>query len=108
MRLAGGQGMRLAGGQTLRLDEPTERRLGLQLLRFGELVAAVAQSLRPNLLTDYLYELSGNFMSFYEQCPVLRAEDADLRASRLALCELTAQTLETGLGLLGIRVVERM
>ena len=47
-------------------------------------------------------------MSFYEACPVLKAETDALRASRLKLCDLTARALRIGLDLLGIRVVERM
>ena len=62
---------------------------------------------RPNLLANYLLELARAFHSFFEACPVLKSEAA-ARASRLALCELTARILSTGLGLLGIRCPERM
>ena len=47
-------------------------------------------------------------MAFYEACPVLKAEDEALRASRLRLCDGVARTLATGLDLLGIEVMERM
>jgi arginyl-tRNA synthetase len=47
-------------------------------------------------------------MRFYETCPVLKADTDQQRASRLRLCDLTARTLQIGLDLLGIRVVERM
>jgi arginyl-tRNA synthetase len=47
-------------------------------------------------------------MSFYEQCPVLSAENAATTASRLRICDLTARTLRLGLGLLGIPTLERM
>jgi arginyl-tRNA synthetase len=47
-------------------------------------------------------------MSFYENCPVVQAPDAQTYASRLRLSELTARALSIGLGLLGIGTLERM
>ena len=88
-------------------DADAELALARQLVRFGEVVPTVLDDFRPNLLAIYLLELARSFHSFYEACPVLKAEGA-ARASRLALCELTARVLERGLGLLGIRVPERM
>ncbi len=88
--------------------EPAERALALRIARFAETIDGVAAGLRINLLTDYLYELSGAFMKFYESCPVLGADTPQQRASRLKLCDLTARTLRVGLDLLGIRVLERM
>jgi arginyl-tRNA synthetase len=52
--------------------------------------------------------LANEFSTFFENCPVLKAESDQRRDSRLALCDLTARTLKFGLGLLGIEVVERM
>ena len=90
------------------LGHPAERALALRILRFVETVESVAAGLRINLLTEYLYDLAGAFMKFYESCPVLAAPEADLRVSRLRLCDLAARVLRVGLDLLGIRVVERM
>jgi len=90
------------------LAEPPERALGLKLAQFPETVDAVARECLPNLLCGYLYDLAGAFMSFYESCPVLKAEDDATRASRLLLCQLTARTIRTGLGLLGIETLEQM
>ncbi|UCD27399.1 MAG: arginine--tRNA ligase, partial [Planctomycetota bacterium] len=97
----------LADGK-ISLTEPAERLLGRQILRFAETIDSVCQGSRINLLTDYLYELAGAFMKFYESCPVLKADTDDQRASRLKLCDLAARTLRIGLNLLGIRTVERM
>ncbi|MFW6133170.1 MAG: arginine--tRNA ligase [Planctomycetota bacterium] len=91
----------------VRLSESDERALGVKLVQFPETLDAVARESLPNLLCAYLYDLAGAFMGFYESCPVLKAE-ADLRASRLALCDLTARTIATGLDLLGIATLERM
>jgi arginyl-tRNA synthetase len=90
------------------LQDPTEIALALKLSRFAEAVPSVIDDFRPNLLANYLYELATTFHSFYEACPVLKPEVAAFRASRLTLCRATATVLRTGLGLLGIRVPERM
>lgn len=92
----------------LRLDAPAERTLGLELLRFSEALDRVAAEYKPNHLTAYLFDLAQHFSTFYEQCPVLKAENETARDSRLLLCDLVARTLEKGLELLGIQTVERM
>ncbi|MDO5554394.1 MAG: arginine--tRNA ligase [Planctomycetia bacterium] len=90
------------------ITEPAERDLALTLLRFGEALQGVVKEYRPNQLTAYLYELANRYSSFFEQCPVLRAEEDATRRSRLLLCDLTAKTIRKGLELLGIETVERM
>lgn len=92
----------------IRLDHPAERALGLELLRFAEALEFTVADYRPNQLTTYLFELANRFSTFFEECPVLKAETPALGDSRLLLCDLTARTIERGLGLLGIEVVERM
>ncbi len=94
-------------GDGIAVEEPAERGLVLQLLQFGATVASVAESLEPHRLCNYLYELATRYHRFFEACPVLKSE-GEQRDARLALCKLTALTLERGLGLLGIDVVERM
>jgi arginyl-tRNA synthetase len=95
-------------GESLSIDHPAERELGLELLRFSEALDAVVTDYRPNHLTSYLFELANRFSTFYEQCPVLKADTPEQRRNRLALCDLTARTLRLGLSLLGINVVEKM
>jgi arginyl-tRNA synthetase len=91
----------------LKLAAPEEIALAKYLLNFGQSLEAVAEDFRPNLLCTYLYELAGKFTSFYENCPVLKANEAT-RNSRLVLCDLTARVLKQGLEVLGIEVVEQM
>ena len=82
-----------------------EHVLALQLARFQETLELVADSVMPHHLCTYLYELASAFMRFYESCPVL---GSDAEASRLLLCARTAQTLRSGLDLLGIETIDRM
>jgi arginyl-tRNA synthetase len=91
----------------LALSAPEEITLAKHLLNFGLTLEAVAGEYRPNFLCSYLYELAGKFTSFYENCPVLKAEEST-RNSRLLLCDLTASVLKQGLDVLGIEVVEQM
>lgn len=87
--------------------EPAERTLILALLRFPLAVRDVAETCRPHLLCDQLYQIATAFSGFYNDCPVLKADPA-LRASRLTLTATTAQAIATGLELLGIETLERM
>jgi arginyl-tRNA synthetase len=96
-----------ADATTLALSAPEEIALAKHLLNFGLTLEAVAEEYRPNFLCNFLFELAGKFTSFYENCPVLKADDAT-RASRLALCDLTARVLKQGLEVLGIETVEQM
>ena len=97
-----------SGISNFKLETPEELALAKHLLTFGITLEAVADELRPNYLCNYLFELAGKFTSFYENCPVLKAEDEATRDSRLALCDLTARVLKQGLETLGIETVEQM
>jgi arginyl-tRNA synthetase len=88
-------------------SESQEWALVRHLLGFDAVIAEVEEELLPNRLCTYLFELSQVFNRFYDQVPVLKAPP-QARASRLALCRLTADTLKLGLGLLGIPTLERM
>jgi arginyl-tRNA synthetase len=89
------------------LAHPAELNLAKRLCQFAEIVPQVLNDFRPNILTTYLFELANSFHSFYEACPVLKAEEPS-RSSRLALSDLTGRVLKSGLDLLGIAVPEKM
>lgn len=89
------------------LTEPAELTLATRLLQYPEAVESVVEDYQANILCNYLFDLSQHFMTFYESCPVLKADD-DVRDSRLRLCDLSAKTLQHGLGLLGIQTVDHM
>lgn len=91
------------------IKTPSEHQLALTLMRFSEALETVEKDGTPNTLCNYLFELAGNFMTFYEACPILKDDvPVEDRSSRLQLAQLTANTLKTGLGLLGIEAPERM
>ena len=90
-----------------RLDAPHEIALAKHLLRFNEVIDIMGRELRPHYLCTYLYDLAGAFSSFYENCPVLLSQ-GDTRTSRLQLCDATSRTMQKGLALLGIAVMEQM
>ena len=96
------------GGGRVRFTHPSERALSLQLLRFSEALEGVMTEYRPNVLTDYLFATAQTFSTFFQECPVLRAPDEEIRTSRLLLCDLTARVISTGLDLLGIKTCEQM
>jgi arginyl-tRNA synthetase len=86
---------------------PAERGLVLALDEFGDVLRDVDTANEPHRLCNYLFETAKAFTDFYENCPVLSAEEG-VRTNRLALCRLTAATLHEGLGLLGIAAPDRM
>lgn len=91
------------------LQEAAERELALKISQFSDVVEQVAIKAYPHELCQYLFSLAGNFMTFYEACPILKAGiDEQTQESRLALSGLTAKVLEQGLALLGIDVMDRM
>src|SRR5208282_5246099 len=81
-RKAEAESARKADATTLVLAAPEEVALAKHLLNFGLTLEAVAEEYRPNFLCNYLFDLAGKFTSFYENCPVLKAEEA-VRDSRL-------------------------
>ncbi|CAI3802737.1 arginine--tRNA ligase [Pseudarthrobacter sp. MM222] len=87
--------------------EPAERALALHLLEYGATLSRVGELLEPHRLSTYLFELAQLFTAFYDQCPVLKAEES-VRDSRLALCALVLRRLSGGLELLGIETPENM
>ncbi|MFD8200581.1 arginine--tRNA ligase [Streptomyces sp. NPDC003470] len=85
-----------------------ERALGLHLDAFGDTVFEAAAEYAPHKLAAYLYQLASLYTSFYDKCPVLKAETPEQVENRLFLCDVTARTLHRGMALLGIRTPERL
>ena len=95
--------------EKIQIIEPQEKALALKLLQLEDVIDAVISECTPNLLCNYLYELASLYMSFYEACPILKEGiNEEVKASRLALCQLISATLKQGLDILGIEVMDRM
>jgi arginyl-tRNA synthetase len=90
------------------VTETAERDLALKLLGFGAATEAVVDTAEPHRLSTYVFDLASVFTTFFEQCPVLKADTEETRNSRLALCAATLRVLVAALGLLGVPVPERM
>jgi arginyl-tRNA synthetase len=103
----GGENFQGGGAGPFVVAAPEEALLARHLMNFGFALDGSLDDYRPNFLCAYLYELSGHFARFYENCPVLKAEGAT-RVTRLALCDLTARVLKQGLAVLGIDTIEQM
>jgi arginyl-tRNA synthetase len=96
-----------AAASSLTLREKPELNLAKKILQFPDLVPAILDGFKPNILATYLYELAAEFHGFYESCPVLSAEPL-VRETRLMLCDVFSRLLRGGLDLLGIQVPEKM
>jgi len=94
--------------QPISLTQPHEKQLALRLVQFDETITQVAREGTPHVMCAYLYDLAQSFSGFYENCPILSAENDNVRQSRLKLARLTARTLKQGLETLGIETVDRM
>ena len=94
-------------GSAIIVGEEQERVLARRLLAYPTVIADTMGTYSPHKLCTYLFELAQHFTSFYEHCPVMKA-DEPVRTSRLALCDVTARTLAHGLDLLGIAAPQAM
>jgi arginyl-tRNA synthetase len=100
------RGKRLEGAEIF-LREDMEFQIAKRILELPEHLRRAVSASRPNLLTDYLFDLASQYNRFYQNLPFLKAPDG-IRESRLVLCDLVGKIIRTGLGLLGIEVPERM
>lgn len=89
---------------------PGEREIALiqRLADYPSTVAEAGNSLSPALIANYVYELAKEYNQFYHDCSILKESDESKRSLRLALSETTARTIASAMGLLGIRVPDRM
>ncbi|MAK94782.1 MAG: arginine--tRNA ligase [Euryarchaeota archaeon] len=90
------------------IEHAEEALLARRLVNFSAMVDESLHTYSPHRLCTYLHSVASAFASFYESCPVLSTGDDEIRMSRLALCDLTARTLSSGLTLLGIDCPEQM
>jgi arginyl-tRNA synthetase len=90
------------------LTEPEEQALLRVIARFPAQVEAAAADLEPHAVATYAREISETFNAFYRECPVLSAEDEDVRAARLALVRAARHTVANALDTLGVEAPTSM
>ncbi|KAJ6798552.1 arginine--tRNA ligase, cytoplasmic-like isoform X1 [Iris pallida] len=91
--------------ETIVLGHADERILGIHLIQFAEIVEEACTNLLPNVLCEYLYNLSEIFTRFYTSCKVVGSDE---EASRLLLCEATAVVMRKCFDLLGMTPVYKI
>ena len=107
LRKAAEQGMAI-GNYSAVLPNEKEIALIQTLADFPSTVQEAGRDYSPAVIANYVYELVKQYNQFYHDYSILREEDAAVRSLRLTLCEVTARVVKTGMGLLGIKVPERM
>jgi len=90
------------------LEHPLELAVARLLVKFQEYLVLATEEYKPNLLSNYLYDVAQQFNSFYNSVSVLQADSKQVRLVRLNLVKASAEVLKEGLVILGIEVPERM
>jgi arginyl-tRNA synthetase len=85
-----------------------EKDLLLLLEQYSDIVEDATKEFNPASIAVYAFNVAKTFNSFYSEHSVMNAESEEKKALRLKLCERTAETIKHAMGLLGIRVPERM
>ena len=85
------------------ITHPSEVDIIKTLSLFPEKVEQARRDLEPSVISRYLLDVCQEFNRFYHDCPVLRAEDAKVRSTRLAIVEATSVVLSNGLKLIGLK-----
>jgi arginyl-tRNA synthetase len=87
---------------------PLEKKLIVNLERYPVVLAQAVAEMSPSVVAAYAFEVAKAFNSFYAEHKVSNAESPEKKELRLQICALTATTLQSAMGLLGIRMPERM
>jgi len=107
LRKAAAEGKEIDYSKEIKVENKQERALADHIATFPMVVLKAAESFKPNIIADYLFELSKKFNSFYNSCPILNQED-DILYSRGLIAKVAGETIKEGLSLLGIKTLDRM
>lgn len=94
--------------KSITLLEPAEREVLQVLSRYETKVKEAAKDYSPAVIANYVYELAKEYNQFYQTIPIFNEQDASKLQFRIALSKAVADTIKKAMGLLGIRVPERM
>ncbi|CAJ0941798.1 unnamed protein product, partial [Mesorhabditis belari] len=89
------------------LGHLAEINLAKVILRFGDIIIQVLDSLMLHQLCDYVYQLATQISDFYKDCYVIDNKGGirTVHYQRLALCKATAKTMQGCFNILGIHEV---
>lgn len=107
LRKAESEGKNVDYSKEIKIEDKLERALANHITAFPMAVLKASETFKPNIIADYLFELSKKFNSFYNSCPILNQED-EILYSRALIAKITGETIKDGLSLLGIKTLERM
>jgi len=88
--------------------EPAERDIIVLLTQFPEIIKTAAETYSPAIVANYVYELAKTYNKFYQDTPILKVDDENVKQFRLQLSSATAKAINKAMKLLGIEVPERM
>ncbi len=106
-RKAAEKGITLDFNSEIKIESDIERSIAASIAKFPECVEKAAELYKPNFIADHIFDLVQKFGTFYNSTPILKAEPEQMQ-SRILLAEAVAQTVRTGLDLLGIETPEKM
>lgn len=107
LRRAESEGKNINYDKEIKIEDKLERALADHIAAFPMAVLKASETFKPNIIADYLFELSKKFNSFYNSCPILNQED-DILYSRALIAKISGETIKDGLSLLGIKTLDRM
>lgn len=107
LRKAESEGKNIDYNKDIKIEDKIERTLADHIAAFPMAVLKASETFKPNIIADYLFELSKKFNSFYNNCPILNQED-EILYSRALIAKITGETIKDGLSLLGIKTLDRM
>jgi arginyl-tRNA synthetase len=87
---------------------PMEKKVIIELEKYVSVIDQAAQEMNPSVIANYVFGLAQTFNSFVTDLRILTAESEDKKELRLQLAQMTVNVIKSGMGLLGIRVPERM
>jgi arginyl-tRNA synthetase len=87
---------------------PLERKLLIVLEQYPVMIEQAAAEHNPSVIANYVYDVAKTYNTFYTEHSVSNAESAEKKQLRLCLCQMTANIISSAMGLLGIKVPERM
>ena len=107
LRKAEEEGKKIDFSKEIIIQDKLEKALATHIAAFPMAAIKAADTFKPNIIADYLFELAKKFNSFYNNCPILNQED-EILFSRGLIAKITGETIKDGLSLLGIETLERM